>query len=285
MPIFEALMKKYDSSSTSPHHLFLGNLKDFMETSGNSYSDYEQLFSEMLEIDNDLKICIKLPIDINHKTISNQIIHYKDAFKLPNQSLCLPILIFWKKDDKERAILLTTTNYIESKGLYFCMTEPDGEFDGCRNEILAMYLSPETKQDIVNAFTEMYYDKRAIGAIQRFYDHKYFENVDEMKEQCIELANTIFNDTLDALPDLEDRSERIYETVGRIFLIKKALYVQYMMTKDLLVTRHEGDVRKQRQFAKAYTDEIPIVSYSALWRVKKNEINEEDEERGCNEMK
>lgn len=46
------------------------------------------------------------------------------------------------------------------------------------------------------------------------------------------------------------------------------MYVQYMMDKDMLANRHEGDTRKQRQFAKSYTDEIPIVSYSELWRVK-----------------
>ena len=46
-----------------------------------------------------------------------------------------------------------------------------------------------------------------------------------------------------------------------------------MMSKELLNNRHEADVKKQRQFAKAYSDEVPIVSLSTLWR-----INKEDQE-------
>jgi hypothetical protein len=44
------------------------------------------------------------------------------------------------------------------------------------------------------------------------------------------------------------------------------------MSKDLLTNRHEGDVKKQRQFAKAYADEVPIVSLSALWRYGNEEV-------------
>mgnify|MGYP003313966278 CR=1 FL=1 len=44
-----------------------------------------------------------------------------------------------------------------------------------------------------------------------------------------------------------------------------------MMSKDILLDRHENDIKKQRQFAKAYVDEIEIISYSQLWRLNTEE--------------
>ena len=49
-----------------------------------------------------------------------------------------------------------------------------------------------------------------------------------------------------------------------------------MMSKDLLANRHEGDVKKQRQFAKAYSDEVPIVSLSSLWRMTRESKEQEE---------
>ena len=92
-----------------------------------------------------------------------------------------------------------------------------------------------------------------------------------MKEKCIELSRQVFDEASARAVETEDRTPIIYDAILRAFLIKKALYVHYMMSKELLSTRHEGDVKKQRQFAKAYTDEIPIISLSALWRLEKTE--------------
>ncbi|MBR0385069.1 MAG: hypothetical protein IJI05_00810, partial [Erysipelotrichaceae bacterium] len=166
----------------------------------------------------------------------------------------------------DRAMLFSDTSYIEAKGLYYCLTEPEGEFGNCRNEIVALYLSEETAQDVYKAFTEMHGNERAVGAIQRYYDHKYLESVDDMKDKCVALAQSILDYAVETLPGMEDKGPLINRTIGRLFLIKKASYVQYMMAKDMLANRHEGDVKKQRQFAKAYATEIPIISLSALWR-------------------
>ena len=98
-----------------------------------------------------------------------------------------------------------------------------------------------------------------------------------MKEKAVVLAKEIFDKSSEELLDMEERGPLINETIARIFLIKKALYVQYMMSKDLLANRHEGDVKKQRQFAKAYSDEVPIVSLSSLWRLTRENKEEQKE--------
>ncbi len=266
MAIYEVLKWKEEAPSTARHNdFYIGSLSEFIESSANSYPNYNELFQRILEVDESIQVCAQLPIEINQKTVSNQIIHYKDAFKIGENSIKAPLIIFWKNDEQERAILLSDTSYIEAKGLYYCLTEPDGEFGNCRNEILAMVLTEDT-QDLFRAFTEMHGNQRAVGAIQRYYDHKYIENVDEMKDKCIALAQSILDNAVAQLPELEDKGPLINKTIGRLFLIKKAIYVQYMMSKEILANRHEGDVKKQRQFAKAYATEIPIISLSALWR-------------------
>ena len=275
MAIYEILHAK-DSNTYYElrRDFFNGSLDSFIGSSLNGFAEFNTMFERLLEIDPELQVCAGLPVEISTKAISNQIIRYKDAFKLPEKSITVPLIIYWQKDQQDRAVMFSLTNYIEAKGLYYCLTEPDLEFGQTRNEILTMCLKEETTDDVIRAVTSMHEGKKAVGALQRSLDHKYINNVDEMKEEAVVLAKNIFDEVTRELPEMEDRGPLISETIARIFLIKKALYVQYMMSKDLLVNRHEGDVKKQRQFAKAYSDEVPIVSLSSLWRLTKDGIEE-----------
>ena len=279
MAIFEKLSLEDYSSKPSHNHFYNGPLSDYIESSVNSYAQYNSFFEELKSIAEDVRVCAELPIKINHQTISNQIIRYRDAFKLPEDSLRIPLILYWKKGEAEKAILLSTTTYIEAKGYYYCLTEPNTDFSDARNEVLALVLNDNSLGDIKQAFDNLYNDKRATGAVQRSLDRKYLVDVDEMKEQCIELAKGYFDNAMEQLYDMDEKGDLINATIGKVFLIKKALYVQYMMSKEILTTRHEGDVKKQRQFAKAYADEIPIVSLSAMWRATREETEEPTEER------
>ena len=275
MAIYEILhAKDTNTYYDSKRDFYNGSLDSFIGSSFNRFEEFNTMFERLLAIDPDLQVCTNLPVEISAKAISNQIIRYKDAFKLPEKSITVPLIIYWQKEDQDRAVMFSLNNYIEAKGLYYCLTEPDLEFGQTRNEILTMCLKEETTEDIIHAVTSMHEGKKAVGALQRSLDHKYINNVDEMKEEAVVLAKNIFDEVTRKLPDMEDRGPLINETIARIFLIKKALYVQYMMSKDLLVNRHEGDVKKQRQFAKAYSDEVPIVSLSSLWRLTKDGIEE-----------
>jgi len=277
MAIYTKLSLEDYSSKPSHNHFYNGPLSDYIESSVNSYAQYNSFFEELKGIAEDVRVCAELPIKINHQTISNQIIRYRDAFKLPEDSLRIPLILYWKKGEAEKAILLSTTTYIEAKGYYYCLTEPNTAFSDARNEVLALVLNENSLGDIKQAFDNLYNDKRATGAVQRSLDRKYLVDVDEMKEQCVELAKNYFDSAIEQLYDMDEKSDLINATIGKVFLIKKALYVQYMMSKDILTTRHEGEVKKQRQFAKAYADEIPIVSLSAMWRATREETEESAE--------
>ena len=74
------------------------------------------------------------------------------------------------------------------------------------------------------------------------------------------------DEAFDKLKDVEDKYEMIREYIVKWFLLKKVLYVQYMLNKDFLQNVHEGNVRKQRNQAKINADEIAFISYSSLWR-------------------
>ncbi|MBE6115547.1 MAG: hypothetical protein E7187_01800 [Erysipelotrichaceae bacterium] len=278
MAIYGILKSKNgDSFLRKKSSYYNGSLKEYIESTENRFEEFNTLFEELLAAEPELQVCVDLPVNISTKAISNQIIRYKDAFKLPEETITVPMIIYWTKDEADKAIMFSQTNYIEAKGLYYCLTEPDMEFGQTRNEVLAMCLKEEFTADIRQAFTNFHEGKKAAGALQRMLDHRYVSNVDEMKEAAIDLAKEIFDETQKQVVEMEDRTDLINSTIARAFLIKKALYVQYMMSKDLLTTRHEGDVKKQRQFAKAYSDEIPIVSLSTLWRLTKEENTEEQE--------
>ena len=80
------------------------------------------------------------------------------------------------------------------------------------------------------------------------------------------ISNKMHDEAFDKLKDVEDKYEMIREYIVKWFLLKKVLYVQYMLNKDFLTNVHEGNVRKQRNQAKINADEIAFISYSSLWR-------------------
>jgi hypothetical protein len=43
-----------------------------------------------------------------------------------------------------------------------------------------------------------------------------------------------------------------------------------MMDKNTLTTKHEGNVKRQRQTAKEKSDSIAFVSFSEMWKMKTN---------------
>jgi hypothetical protein len=55
--------------------------------------------------------------------------------------------------------------------------------------------------------------------------------------------------------------------IQKWFLLKKVCYVQYMVSKDLLNSVHEGNIKKQRNQAKTNADEIGFLSFSEMWRL------------------
>lgn len=273
MAITAILNSKLDARNSSDDCTFNGYLEDYlnMEDTGLD-SVLREAFTAIQENAVETKICVGLRSEINNDAISNQIIRYKDVFKLNGKPLIYPYTLYLTKDEQDRALLVvpyTKYGFIRAKGLYYCMTEPGSEFIDCKNEIVA--ICAEKAEDIIKAFENLF-TQRA-GALQRSIDGRHFRNYEDLKAAAIAASEEIKQEAPAVLAALEDRTGQIYENVVNWFLLKKVLYVQYMVNKNILNTVHEGNVKKQRNQAKLNADEITFMSYSEMWRTN-GEIEE-----------
>jgi len=239
-----------------------------------------KILQNLKEKDEEIYVCKNFKFAISDN-ITNQIIHYKDVFKINEPIILCPYLIYGKtkKENKDYVIILVANNeqgYVYSKGMYYCLTEPNGFMDGYRNNVVALSLDEENYDEVLQSITEIIEETKSLGAVQRYYDRKYLKTVEEMKDMCVEASTALFEEAKEKMLEIEDRTHIIYNTISKCFLLKKCMYVQYMMNKTLLELRFSGSVKKQRQAAKESADAIPFVSFSELWRYQK-EVNQEIE--------
>lgn len=263
MAVYAFLQAIQDQRKGSNEASFNGYLEDYLDTLESDHKNYD-LFSQLFEINNDLRILVGYRSSINSTTISNQIIRYKDVFKLKDKPLVCPYIIYAANGDNEKAILLTDEEFIYVKGLYYTLTEPNGPLYEVKNEMIAMDTSDI---QLVYNVTERLFTERA-GSLQREIDRKHFTNYDFAKEKALELSNDLFNNSIELISNTpkEEKEGLINSIIVKWFLLKKYLYVQYMINKDILVKIHEGNVKKQRNQAKINSDEIKFISLSDLWR-------------------
>ncbi|MGX8850537.1 hypothetical protein [Amedibacillus sp. YH-ame10] len=253
---------------------FNGYLEDYLSVleADDEKKDIHDELAALLELSDDLKICVNLGLDINKDAIANQIIRYKDSFKLPSGTIRCPYVIYGSFETYQKAIILTLGDkeeYVIAKALYYVMSEPENEFEGTRNEIIAFAMNETNQQRMVEAAEAFFIQNKKAGIVQRDLDAKIFENYDEMYT----LANKISTDLTSQLPsklvECEEKENCINHIIATWFLMKKFSYVQYMMDKNNLNKVHEGNVKKQRQAAKEKCDAISFVSFSELWRMVK----------------
>ena len=268
MSVCEILSAKIDERKQGSDCTFNGYLEDYLGMEENQLDDVlKTAFETILQEEPDAKIITNLRHEISKDAVSNQIIRYKDIFKLNSRPLVTPYIIYAEHEDGEsRALLVlpySKANYLYGKGMYYCLTEPGSEFAEVKNEIVS--IASESSAEIAKVFTDMFIEKA--GALQRTLDKKFFTNYEELKATALAAAEEEKQNAIDTLPTLEDRTQQIYQYVVHWFLLKKVLYVQYMVNKIILKTEHDGNVKKQRNQAKINADSVVFLSYSEMWRV------------------
>lgn len=255
--------------------VFNGYLEDYLSVieADEDQKEVHDILSVMLEINDSLKVAVDLGLNINKDAIANQIIRYKDSFKLPHGTIRCPYVIYGSFDNYQKAIILTLGDkeeYIIAKALYYVMSEPENEFEGTRNEIIAFSVNEDSIQRMADTAEAFFVRNRKAGIVQRELDAKVFANYDEMYA----LAKKIADDQMDHLQELlgerDEKESIINQIIAKWFLMKKFSYVQYMMDKNNLNVVHEGNVKKQRQVAKEKCDAINFVSFSELWKMVKD---------------
>ena len=264
MAITNILEKFVDARKNGASCEFNGYLEDYLQMISEDEKAYKVL-DEVFKQNNDAKILTNFKISISKDAITNQIIRYKDAFKLQNDAIVIPYIIYENKNNVQRALIYYPNEdggYIFAKGLYYCLTEPTSQFIDNRNEFVA--ISSDDPKEVATTYGKMFTQKP--GSLQRYLDKHHFGTYEDMHKEALRISNKMHDEAFDKLKDVEDKYEMIREYIVKWFLLKKVLYVQYMLNKDFLQNVHEGNVRKQRNQAKINADEIAFISYSSLWR-------------------
>ena len=272
MGVFDVL---YDYGEYDYSSYYNGLLTDYLASHQDKFHD---LFEQIAAIDNTVCLYTNFEIRCNLEALANKKIGYRDINKVPAGVMKAPYILYWKKDNNQRAILINLDSYIEAKGMYYCLSEVDNVFEKQRLELLAMYLNEDNQNNLLNSFKTLYENRKTVGAVQRKFDSQYIPKMEDMKEAAVEESTRLFDELIAALAQTEDKETKaqlIYRGVSRIFLLKKAIYVSYMTNKTLLVERHGENVVEQRRFAKAYADEVRIVPFYQLWNPESAGQNEE----------
>lgn len=273
MAIYDLLSEIKDEREKNGKCTFNGYLEDYLNTlETEEDQEAHAVLSKLLEMDTNLKICVNLRLNINKDAIANQIIRYRDSFKLPQGQIRCPYIVYGVFEDVQRAMILVLggkEEYILSKAFYYVMSEPENEYEGTRSEIMCMNASKEDSANMEEAVNRFFLKKEKSGIIQRNMDKKIFLNYDEMYETAQHMASDQLVRLKEILEVSTDKEECINNIIAKWFLLKKFSYVQYMMDKDNLNRTHKGNVKKQRQTAKEKCDAIGFVSYSELWKLVK----------------
>lgn len=269
MAITTLLKEKLDLRKGNDECDFNGYLEDYLQIIDED-DVFKDALEKLFEADEDVRICVNYRIMLNKSVISNRIIRYKDAFKIMELRVQCPIILYGEKNGVERGLMLYPKgeyNYLYAKGIYYCFTEPESPFYECKNELVS--IASDDPDKIVSLYSEIY-NNRA-GVIQRTYDKMDYDSYQTLKDNAITEASNIREAAKTQICALEDPTSTIYEYIVKWFLLKKVCYVQYMVSKELLNSLHEGNIHKQRNQAKQHADSISFIPYSELWRMKTNQ--------------
>lgn len=267
MSIIEQLQDVLDHRNDSTQSYFHGYLEDYVQEL-EPENQLKEVFSEIASEDPSIKIIVDYHYSINREVIANQIIRYKDAFKVPKRAWVCPFLMYGKTTgDQEFAVVITHNNqedYFKAKGIYYSLTEQDAIFADHRNNVVAM--SSNLNEFNTQRIMQLIHQEKTIGAIQRELDSLHFKSNEELVEQAQQNAQFIKEKAMEALVDATNKQAIIYQTITDWFLLKKMVYVQTMMDKELLF-QLDSDIKKLRHQAKQNVDSLLFVPLSELWRL------------------
>lgn len=268
MPIYERLSKIVDLRTKDDGCCtFNGYLEDYIYyvEEGHDLYEYKEVLEQMLELNHNLRIIVNLGLNVNKEVVSNRVIRYKDSFKLPQGSLLIPYMIYGhNENNEERALLLTigdNEQYLYAKSLYLCLTEPQKDVSDDRNEVLALNIDDE----ILNIFKEVFVSNKKVGAIQRRLENQKYPDLEQFHEKIWEESNRLQLEIKESIKK-EDAQKQIYAYIAKVYLLKKLIYVHYMMNKQLLSHLFENDVKKQRTKAKELSDKVAFIPMGQLFR-------------------
>ncbi|MDO4940373.1 MAG: hypothetical protein Q4E33_01615 [Erysipelotrichaceae bacterium] len=254
MSIYTLLSTKMDPRRKGNDCSFNGFLQDYLSINEDINS---KALNRFLKINEDFYIICNYHLPICSDSISNSIIRYKDINKLDNEALLIPYILYERKEDGN-AYIIFDDNYIYAIASYFALTEHE-EYKALRNNMLAFSLGD------VNTVVDDHNQKLKPSVLQRKLDKKHFKNYEDVLNICTEQTQSI-EKQIDELPkDYEEKEEFVKACIRKWYLLKKCLYVKYMVDKGILKERHNNVIKSQRSKAKENADSIRFMSISSIW--------------------
>ena len=107
MAISMILDQELDSRRGGEDCRFNGYLEDYLSLEENLDPVLREAFAKIVEGDSGVKICTCLKSEINKDAISNQIIRYKDVFKLTGRALEYPYILYEKTRLKHESLYIS----------------------------------------------------------------------------------------------------------------------------------------------------------------------------------
>ena len=267
MSISALLKEVQDSRNDSQQSSFNGYLEDYLFELDKEHYLYDR-FLEIVKVYPDLRVLVDFRFNINKDVIANQIIRYKDAFKVPKRAWSCAFLLYGKtNNDNDFAIVLQGNKkeeYYLAKGIYYSLTEQKGFLSDYRNNILAV--SGEANQLTTKIVHQIIEQEKTIGAIQREIDQSMFNNNDDLLKQVQSLSDKIKENINQNIAAAKNKQALIYEAIVSWFLLKKMLYVQTMVDKELQASL-DNDIKKVRHKAKENADSLEFIPLSQMWRM------------------
>lgn len=227
------------------------------------------VFRRLLDIDKNYRILVNFEITCNQDTIANQVIRYKDAFKLPDGQLKIPYLLYTLHDEIESGIICSFGDKAETiyaKGAYLVLSEPGSKYSDIRNDLVSVAFNEELLERQLELIERVIVGKDKAGYIQRGLDNLVFTDIHDMVKTAQDISNKLCNEEVQNLKTQTDIKIGIYKLIEKWFYLKKFVYVATMSDRSLLMNVYGNDRRKLRQAAKQNSDSIHYVSYSECWR-------------------
>ncbi|MFV0479601.1 MAG: hypothetical protein ACK5LZ_03405 [Anaerorhabdus sp.] len=272
--MLEKIKKFVDERKGGDDCFYNGYLEDFIQLDDLPEGVPVEIFSKVVEKYPAARVCVNLKQKISQVAVSNQVIGYKDAFKLPGNAVVIPYLIVLQEEEMKRYLVVVPPkehSYLYAKGFYLCLTEPGSECEEFKNNIVATVADERLLSVVDRCF------QTSMGKIQRELDQIEFSNYDQMYDLIMITARNLCDTILSKLIPLEDKEELIRQTVVQWFLLKKVAYVQYMLDRVIATQYHQGDTKAQRREAKLKSKKVPFIIYSELWRCSNSNLPKEEE--------
>ena len=225
-----------------------------------------EAFARIAEQFPEMHICAGLSLPVSRESVANRIIRYGDILQTGERPVKVPYILYMERHGQQRALAVlpySRTSPLYAKGLFYCMSEQGAEFENDRNELLTATCPGH--REIVYAVRALFEQKASV--LQRRLDVRSFADYEAVYRDACEAAEKLCADTAERLRTEGDPEETVRDTVLKWFLLKKLVYVQYLMNRDILYTVHNGDRKAQRTAARLRSEKIRTIPYRKLCRM------------------